>query len=72
MLTIRMIQTTRLLTRMTTMPTQTTTQRLTPVQVNGLTNVVGVAAGVYHSAALKSDGTVWAWGYNGNNIVDTT
>ena len=29
-------------------------------------NVVAVAGGGYHSLALKSDGTVVAWGYNGN------
>jgi YD repeat-containing protein len=36
----------------------------TPVQVVGLTNVVKIAAGGYFSLALRSDGTVWAWGEN--------
>jgi alpha-tubulin suppressor-like RCC1 family protein len=38
----------------------------TPVQVGGLTNVVAVAAsaGGAYSLALRSDGTVWAWGEN--------
>lgn len=42
----------------------TTTDRHTPVQVSGLSDIVSVAAGSYHAAALKDDGTVWAWGRN--------
>jgi hypothetical protein len=36
----------------------------TPIQVPGLTDVVAIRAVGYTSFALKSDGTVWAWGYN--------
>jgi alpha-tubulin suppressor-like RCC1 family protein len=36
----------------------------TPSQVSGLTDVVAVAGGNSHSLAVKSDGTVWAWGIN--------
>lgn len=32
--------------------------------VPGLTGVIQVAAGGANSFALRSDGTVWAWGYN--------
>jgi alpha-tubulin suppressor-like RCC1 family protein len=45
-------------------------QRLTPVQVlsaNQLDNDwKAIAAGDFHSAALKSDGTLWTWGGNGS------
>jgi hypothetical protein len=35
-----------------------------PKRVSGLKNVTKIASTGYHSLALKSDGTVWAWGYN--------
>jgi alpha-tubulin suppressor-like RCC1 family protein len=40
----------------------------TPAQVAVLTNVTAIASGgaMYHSIALKGDGTVWTWGYNGS------
>jgi alpha-tubulin suppressor-like RCC1 family protein len=37
-----------------------------PVQVSDLTDVVAIDMGYRHAIALKSDGTVWTWGDNGN------
>jgi alpha-tubulin suppressor-like RCC1 family protein len=39
---------------------------LVPVQIESLSNVVAIASGAPagHSFAVKSDGTVWAWGLN--------
>jgi hypothetical protein len=41
----------------------------TPGQVSTLSNVTAIAAGGLHGYALKQDGTVWAWGYNGYGQV---
>jgi alpha-tubulin suppressor-like RCC1 family protein len=35
-----------------------------PVQVGSLTNWRLVSNGYYHTAAIKTDGTLWAWGKN--------
>ena len=41
-----------------------TTNRNTPIQVSGLSDVIAIAGGYGHTIALMSDGTVWAWGWN--------
>ena len=45
----------------------TTYAQTTPVQVSGLTNIIAIAGGQGAGTgyALKSDGTVWAWGNGG-------
>lgn len=54
-----------------------TTRSATPLQVSGLDNAKSLAAGGFHSLALRSDGTVMAWGSNsygqvGNNDANVT
>lgn len=55
----------------------TTINKLTPIKVNGITDVVDVQAGETHSMVLLSDGSVWTWGNNddgqlGNNSTDSS
>ena len=38
--------------------------RTVPAPVPGLSGVIQIATGANHTLALRSDGTVWAWGYN--------
>ncbi len=40
-----------------------------PNLVPGMSNVIAVLAGGNHSVALKKDGTVWAWGFNGSGQI---
>ena len=45
----------------------TTTRRLTPVNVSGLSSgVASVTAGFYHSCAVLTSTAAKCWGYNGN------
>jgi alpha-tubulin suppressor-like RCC1 family protein len=49
----------------TLQPGQTTTAPIKqPVKVSNLTNVTAISSGMRNCLALKSDGTVWAWGDN--------
>ena len=49
-----------------------TTQRNAPVEVHGpgnvgfLKGITSISLGDEHTLALKNDGTLWAWGWNGN------
>ncbi|PWW05234.1 alpha-tubulin suppressor-like RCC1 family protein [Paenibacillus cellulosilyticus] len=45
---------------------QSTELTVEPIQVEGLKDIIGIAAGDDHSLALRNDGTVWAWGGNQN------
>jgi alpha-tubulin suppressor-like RCC1 family protein len=43
--------------------------RATPVQIGTGTNWKSVAAGYFHSIGLKTDGTLWSWGYGANSAL---
>ncbi|HEY0406156.1 MAG TPA: S8 family serine peptidase [Pyrinomonadaceae bacterium] len=45
------------------------TPSLTPVQVSNLTGVSFIEAGLDHTVAVKSNGTVWTWGVNFNGEI---
>lgn len=45
-----------------------TVSRSSPAQIaGGGTTWSQISTGGYHSLAIKSDGTLWVWGFNGNN-----
>ena len=46
--------------------TANSTPNPTPAPVPGLTGITTIAAGANHSLAIMNDGTVWAWGFNGD------
>ena len=41
-----------------------TSDRSTPAPIPGLADVTAVSVGQYSGLALRSDGTVWTWGFN--------
>lgn len=42
-----------------------------PVQIGSETNWREIDAGSYHNLAVKTDGSLWAWGYNSNGRLGT-
>jgi alpha-tubulin suppressor-like RCC1 family protein len=51
----------------------TTTNRSTPVTTfAGGTNWKQVAGGLYHTSAIKTDGTLWTWGNNSGQLGNNT
>jgi alpha-tubulin suppressor-like RCC1 family protein len=43
--------------------------RTSPIQIGTGTNWKSVAAGYFHSIGLKTDGTLWSWGYGANSAL---
>ena len=44
----------------------TALDRTSPVQIGTATTWISAVGGLAHSLAVKSDGTLWGWGYNTN------
>jgi alpha-tubulin suppressor-like RCC1 family protein len=44
----------------------TVVTKSSPVQIGTLNTWSTLAVGNYHTLALKTDGTLWSWGFNGN------
>jgi alpha-tubulin suppressor-like RCC1 family protein len=51
--------------------TGATLNRSSPIQVGALTNWSKVATGQYNMLAIKTDGTLWAWGRNSYGALGT-
>ena len=50
----------------------TIVNRSTPVTtLLGGTNWKSIAGGAFHTVALKTDGTLWSWGYNSEGLLGT-
>lgn len=47
-----------------------TTQRTTPVQVPGLSNIADVSAGQYFTVFMKNDGSLWGMGQNNSGQLN--
>ncbi len=55
-------------------PDSTTTYTVTGTDSNGCTTLPGwvdVSGGLYHSLGVKTDGSLWAWGNNGQGQLGT-
>lgn len=47
----------------------TTTYSAVPVRSGAITGVTALAAGAYHTLALRNDGSVWGWGSNDSGQI---